>query len=398
MTQSVAQAWLVLRISGNGIDLGVVSAASMLPVLIGSPPAGALVERLDKRRVLLATQTSFLVLATVLGLLTSTGLVQVWMVLAVALCFGVVNAVDGPTRQVYVLDLVGAGRAANAVSMNEVVLNTSRVIGPALGGALLATVGVAVCFYVNAATFLLPIAVLAAGPTRVRVAGGPAVPSPAAAAATARRARVGRERGSFVEGLRYAWRTPVIRYGVLMAGASGMLFNMGVALPLMATRSFHAGGGGYGGMMACFGGGALFGAVLAGSGPACPPPRRVRWLAAATGAAVLGAAAMPDMPAELLALAVVGLLSIWFVALANSLVQLRAAPELRSRVMGVWVMALPGLAVVTGPLTGWVAGEIGGAAGARDAFGLAGLSLLLAAGAGWRAYGARREAPGGWAA
>jgi MFS family permease len=392
MTQSVAQAWLVLRLSGRGIDLGLVSAFTMVPVLLGSPFAGAVVDRVDKRRLLIGTQASFTALALLLGALTSSGLVRLWMVFALAGALGVVSALDGPARQVYVLDLVGMEGAGNAIGLNEVVLNVSRVLGPATGGVLLATIGVAACFYVNAATFVFPLAVLVAQGRR----------APGGAAGPPARSRRGRARpitgstpsalvpwraGSgraLREGLAYAWRTPVIRYGLLLAASSGMLFNLSVALPLLATQDFHAGGGGYGALLATFGIGAIGGAGLAASAGERPSGRRVRLLALVTGASVLVGAVMPDLAAELVALTVVGLSSIWFIALANTVVQLRSAPALRGRMMGLWVMALPGLGAVTGPLTGWVAQALG----ARAAFGLAGVALLASGAAGWRAYGA----------
>ena len=395
MTQAVAQAWLVLRLSGRGIDLGLVSAFAMLPVLLGSPLAGAVVDRVDKRRLLLGTQVSFTVLALLLGALTSAGAVRLWMVFALAFALGVTSALDGPARQVYVLDLVGTEGAGNAIGLNEVVLNVSRVLGPAVGGVLLATIGVAACFYVNAATFVFPIVVLVAQPgrspdgrrdavlrarrSRDEVPVGPAQ----GAAGPTGGGRLGGHARSLREGLAYAWRTPVIRYGLLLAASSGMLFNLTVALPLLATQDFHTGGGGYGAMLATFGVGAICGAGLAASSGERPSGRRVRLLALATGIAVLVGAAMPDLALELLSLALVGLTSIWFIALANTVVQLRAAPELRGRMMGLWVMALPGLGVATGPLTGWVAQSLG----ARAAFGLAGVALLTSGAAGWRAYG-----------
>ena len=391
MTQSVAQAWLVLRISGRGIDLGLVSAFTMLPVLLGSPLAGAVVDRVDKRRLLVATQVSFTALALLLGALTSSGLVRLWMVFALAFALGVVSALDGPARQVYVLDLVGADGAGNAIGLNEVVLNVSRVLGPATGGALLATIGVAACFYVNAATFVFPIAVLVAqgrhatnGPRGAESQVRRWRAAPAGAALVTGPGSPGRHGRALREGLVYAWRTPVIRYGLLLAAASGMLFNLSVALPLLATEDFHVGGGGYGAMLAAFGVGAIGGAGLAASAGERPSGRRVRLLALAAGCAVLVGAAMPDLVAELVALVLVGLTAIWFIALANTVVQLRSAPTLRGRMMGLWVMALPGFGVVTGPLTGWVAQVLG----ARAAFGLAGVALLATGVAGWRAYGA----------
>src|SRR5436309_3541004 len=139
MTQAVAQSWLVLQLTGRAVDLGILAAVTWGPVLLGGAWAGAWVDRVDRRRLLLVTQSLFVVLGLVQAVLTATGVVQVWMVFVVAGLTGIVAALDGPARQVYVLELVGTGRVASAVSLYEVGLNASRVIGPAVGGAVLAT-------------------------------------------------------------------------------------------------------------------------------------------------------------------------------------------------------------------------------------------------------------------
>ncbi len=366
LTQAVGQAWLVLRLGGGGLALGVVSACTWGPLLIGGPWAGALVDRLDRQRLLLGTQTGFIFVSTALGVLTITGSIRLWMVYLCALAAGCVSALDQPARQVYVIDLVGRERTANAISLNEVVINASRVLGPASGGILIATTGIAGCFFFNAGTFVLPLLVLLIFPPTHRVAARP------------------RERGAARVGLRYAWSHPEIRYCLLMAAASGMLFNTGVALPLLATHVFHAGASGYAAMMAAFGVGAIGGAVLSASGSAFPAGRTVRLLALCSGIAVLITAALPVLGIALVGLALCGLFSIWFISRANAFVQLFAAPEMRGRVMGAWTMALPGMAPVTGLLAGLVAQEIDPQAG----FALAGVGLVLTAAIAWRSLGA----------
>jgi MFS family permease len=351
MTQGVASAWLVLRLSGSGVALGGVTACMFAPLLLAGVWAGTLVDRFDRRRVLVVTQTCFVVIATTLGVLTVLGVIRLWMVFAGALLGGFVQAVDQPARQVYVLDLVGRERTANAISLNEVVLNASRILGPAAGGALLATAGVGGCYLFNAGTFVLPLLVL----WRFR----PAEHQPTQP----------RRPGAAREGLRYAWSQPAIRCSLIMAAASGMLFNLGVALPLVATRVFHLGGSGYALMMAAFGIGALGGAFCAAVGASFPSGRSVRLLALASGIVVLAG------------LALCGFSSIWFIARANTFVQLLAPPAMRGRVMGAWTMALPGANPLTALLAGFVAQELG----AREGFGLAGVALILSAAVAWRA-------------
>lgn len=293
------------------------------------------------------------------------------MVFATALAGGCVMALDAPARQVYVLELVGRERTTSAVSLNEVVLNLSRVLGPALGGLLLAAAGTAACFAVNAATFIPPLLVLLAfrptAPPRRR----PVAP------------------GHVRAGLRYATRTPVLRATLLLAVAAGFVFNLGVALPLVTTRVFHLGAAGYGAMMAAFGIGAIGGALLAASGGPWPTGRRVRMLAVVTGALVVATGFAPSLVAAFAGLFAVGLVSIWFIALANTVAQVRTEPTMRGRVMGVWTMALPGTAPLTGVLTGYVAET----AGARAGFALGGGAMLLAAALTWRSLRDGRNGP-----
>jgi MFS family permease len=374
MTAAVAQSWLVLRLTHSAFLLALTATFSFTPSLVGGAWAGSVVDRFDRRRVLLVTQSSFFLLSAGLGALVALRAAPVWAVFAFAAVTGVVNAMDAPARQVFVLDLVGRDRAANAVGLNEVVINASRVLGPSVGGALLATVGVAACFFVNALSFVPPLVVVAALVAR---RGWQPV------------ARQGRARpsGHVREGLSYAWKHPAVRSCILTAVAGGMLFNMGNTLPLMATRAFHGGPQAFGAMMAAFGGGALFGALMAGSGAEAPSGRLVRSLVAATGLEVCLTALSPAMWVLYAGLALAGFLSIWFIALANALVQLRTEPDLRGRVMGAWTMALPGMLPLTSLLVGAVATWGGGGAGAREGFGLAGVALLAAAAAGWRALG-----------
>src|SRR5580692_11679997 len=162
MTQGVALSWLVLRLTGNGIDLGLMTACTFAPMMVFGPLTGALVDRVDRRRLLILTQTSLTLLAALLAALIATGQVRVWMLFVITIVTGAVAAPDNTARQVYVIDLVGTERVASAVSLYEVIINTSRVVGPATGGLILATLGVSACCAVNAASYVIPIAVLLA--------------------------------------------------------------------------------------------------------------------------------------------------------------------------------------------------------------------------------------------
>ena len=363
--QAIGVAWLVLELGGNAIDLALVSAATFAPVFFGGVWAGGLADRVDRRRLLLATQSSFLLVALCLFLVSVTDAAQLWILFALSFAAGCVLAVDGPARQVYPLDLVGTERAASAVGLYEVVQNASRVFGPALGGLLIATIGVSACFAATAASFLFPIAALL-------------FYRPARRAAAA---AVSEDRGHVRAGLSYVRRSPAIRATMLMAIASGMVFNAGVTLPLLATRVFHLGPSGFGAMFAVFGVGAVGGALLAAGGGSWPTGRRVRVLALLTGVDIVLTGFAPGAAAAFVGLVLAGLLSIWFIALANTLVQVRTAPSLRGRVMGIWTMAIPGM----NPLTGLLAGVTAVALGPRAGFALGGVALLLTALLGWGA-------------
>jgi Transmembrane secretion effector len=377
MTQAVAESWLVLRLTGSGVDLGLLASCLFLPMLVMGPYAGLLADRIDRRRLLIVTQSLLLVLAGLLAALTASGSIRLWTLLVIAAATGTVSAPDFAGRQVYAIELVGAERVASAVGLNEVVLNASRVLGPAAGGALLAALGVPACCVLNAASYLPSLLILLA-----HRAPDPPRPAPGRGAA-GRGARPGQLRA----GARYAWSHRAIRASVFLAAASGMLFNLNVPLPLFATRVFRLGGGGFGLMMAVFGLGALPGAMLAASARSRPGGREVGLLALATGLSVLATASAADLGLALVGLAVTGCLSIWFIARANTLVQVETEPTMRGRLMGIWNMALPGCQPITGPLVGWVAG----AAGAREGFGLAGLALVLTAGLGWRGLTGRTD-------
>jgi MFS family permease len=370
--QMIGQSWLVLKtLHGTGVDLGGVTAAQFLPLLVFGPYGGVIADRHDKRRLILVTQSLSAALALLLGILTITGSVRLWLVYLIALALGMVGAIDNPARQVFALDMVGRDLLGNAVSLNEVIINFSRVFGPAIGGIVIAQFSIAACFFANAASFVPPVLAIAA----IRIAD------------LHHSQRTPPSRGQLVAGFRYTLSRPLLRSLVLMAAASAMVFNFGVSVPLMAKTVLHSGAAGYGAMVAAFGVGALVGAFLAASDRE-PGGRRVRLLAVATGVIVVASSLAPTMAIELVAMAATGAASIWFISLANAVVQLRAAPAMRGRVMGLWTMALPGTLPITAPIVGVVAEAFGG----RAALALGGVAVLATAALGWRALADPRQA------
>lgn len=377
MAQGVALSWIVLQETGNALWLSTLVACTWLPMLLLGPMAGAFVDRFARRRLLLGTQSALMAIAATLCVLSSLSELRVPEILGFALLSGVVETVDFPARQVYVVDLVGEEAVASAVGLWEVALNLSRVIGPGIAGALLVTSGAAACFGVNAMAYVAPLAVL----LRMTVVGsaqGRANEDDGAAPDSGDTKRPGR--GLAREGMRYAFSSPLFRVLLAMSAASGLLFGMGLALPPLVSRALHQGGGGYGAMMAAFGVGGLLGALLAAASPA-PGGRRVRVLAMATAASVLATAWSPAMPTALAAMALTGLTSIWFIALASALAQIRCDPAYRGRIMSLWGMAMAG----TTPFTGFAVGAVIQCFGARAGFSISGVCLGLAALIGWRA-------------
>jgi MFS family permease len=352
---------------GGGLALGVLSAVQFAPVLLGSAWAGALLDHMDVRRTLIATQIVAGGIAALLGLLVMTGTIRLWMVFALAIANGCVFAIDQPARQLYVVNLVGRDRVASAVGLYEVIINASRVIGPASGGAMLALLGIAACFWVNAATFLLPLAVLL-------------VFRPVEEGNADRKDKP-RTRDALRAGVAYVRHTPAIAACMLMAAAAGMIFNIGTALPVLGTDTFHLGKAALGVFIACFGIGAVPGGLAAAYTKNMGMGRRVRLLCLLTGVAVLTLAAAPSRVMAFPLLALVGFLSIWMIALANTVVQVRPDPSLRGRVMGLWTMVLPGMS----PITALVVGALTQYVGPREGYGVAGVALVGAALAGWRA-------------
>ena len=340
--QYVASAWLVLRLTGSGVALGVVTALSFAPILLFGAWAGVLADRYDKRRILLWTQTAFAVLALALWALVAAEVVELWIVYGLSFLQGVVTAVDNPARQSFFAEMVDAEHLTNAVSLNSAVMTGTRIVGPAIAGVLIAGAGLQVCFLVNGLSFLAVIAGLVAMRTedlhRTEPRHGP---------------------GALREGLRYVWSTPELRAPlVVMAVIFTFSFNFSVLMPLMAEDVFHGDAGTLGSLLSFMGIGSLVGA-LAMARSAQPNPVRLMLAAAGLGAVTVLAALMPTLRAELAVQVVLGLVSIVFMITANTTLQLTARPEMRGRVMALYAVVFLGGTPVGAPLAGWTAEWLG---------------------------------------
>jgi MFS family permease len=345
--QIVAESWLVLRLTGSGVALGVNTALQFTPMLLAGAYGGVLADRWPKRRLLTVTQTLMALPALTLFLLWSAGSVRLWMIYVLVFLRGSVLAVDNPARQSFVSEMVGPSRVVNAVSLNSVIVQTGRMAGPALAGAVIAAFGVGPCFALNAASFFVMIAAL-----RLMHASDLLQAPPS-----------GRARGQLRDGVRAVWATPALRIPlVLMAIVGTLSFNFVVLLPLLARFTFHGGPGTYAALTSAMGVGAVLGALWNGARGAATPAL-VTGAAFAFGVSLALAAAAPDLPVELVALAAVGAASVVFSASVNASLQLAAAPELRGRVMALYAVVFIGSNPIGGPLTGWLSGVGGARAG-----------------------------------
>jgi MFS family permease len=357
--QTVAQGLLVLQLTGSGTALGLVTALQTIPVLLFGPWGGVVADRLPKRRILYVTQAVSAALGLLLGTLVATGAIRIEMVYLIALCLGVVSAVDNPTRQTFVVEMVGKDELVNAVSLNSTEINLARVIGPAIAGVLIASVGLAACFLINGLSFLAVLAVLMA------MRAEELRPTPLAAQMT----------GQLHQGFQYVRASPVIRTILVMMAVIGTFtYEFSVSLPLFAEVTFRQGPATYAAMTAAMGLGAVGGGLYTAS-RGIGSPQRLTVAALLFGATVLLAAVAPTLPLALLALVAVGFCSIGFTSLGNATLQLASSAEMRGRVMALWTVAFLGSTPIGGP----VIGAIGEHVGPRWALALGGVAAVLAA-------------------
>lgn len=364
--QMTAQAWLVLTLTHSATALGLVVALQTIPVLLVGPYGGVVADRVDKRRMMVFLQSLMALQAVALGLLTVLGVVTFAEVCALAVVLGLNNAFEFPSRQAFVREMVGHDHVRNAVTLNSVMANLARAVGPAIAGVLIATIGDGVCFLVNAGSF---VAVVTSLLVMDRATLRPAPPAP-------------RAKGQLREGVAYARRTPEIAVPLLMMALVGMLaYEFQVTLPVLAERTFHAGSEAYGFMSASMG----IGAVAGGLFTAAKGRTGIRPMVLAAvgfGAALLATGLAPVLVAAYAALLTVGWASVSFISIGNSTLQLSAAPHMRGRTLSLWQIAFQGTTPFGGPLIGWVVAasdpRVGLGVGAASA-------LVAAAGGAWLA-------------
>jgi MFS family permease len=363
--QTTAQAWLVLTLTHSAVALGLIVALQALPVLVLGAYGGVIADRVNKRRLMVVLQSMMGLQALALAILTLTHVVKIWEIAILALVLGLNNAFENPSRQAFILEMVGAKDLRNAVSLNSVLANVARAVGPAVAGLLIVSVGIGICFLLNALSF---VAVVTSLLTMDLARLSPSKP--------ARRGR-----GQLREGLRYVAGIPELLVPLLMMALVGTFaYEFQVVLPVLASHTLHGGARAYGFMTASLGIGAIGGGlVTAARGHTGLRP--VTIAAGVFAVLLLMAAATPTLVLEYVALAAVGWASISFIARGNSTLQLNSAPNMRGRVMALWAIAFQG----TTPIGGPVIGLITAAAGARVGLATGGLSCVAAAALGFLA-------------
>jgi MFS family permease len=341
-TQRVAQDWLVLTLTGNTTDVGITVALQFTPSLFFGLPGGLLADRYPKRRILQVTQTGMALMASLLAVLTLTHTIRAWHIFVIAFLLGSFSAVDSPTRQSFVNELVGVSKLRNAISLNSAIFQSGALIGPALSGVLISLVGPGYAFAINALSFIAPLTALALMDS-----------SRFLRAAVAERAP-----GQLRDGLRYVRDRPALLWPTVMVGIFGMFSgNLPVTLAALAKYVFRSGAGGYGAFASIVAAGALVGALLTATG--WP---RLRWVVGA-GLAVASldmiASAIPNQLAFSALLLLIGTFTMTMLASSNSIVQITAGDHIRGRVMSVYLLVYLVSAAVGGPLLGSIDQHLG---------------------------------------
>ncbi len=342
--QSIAQGWLVLRLSNSPAMLGLVAAAASLPVLLLSLPAGTLADRVSKRRLLLVSQVVAMALAVILAWLTLTERIEVWHVVTLATLLGMVTAVEGPARQAFTVEMVGREDLLNAIALNSSIFNAARTVGPAVAGVVVALIGEGPAFALNAASFVFVIASL------LLMRLPPFLPPSGV-----------QRRGQLREGLRYIQNEPRVRALLMQAAAiSFFCFSYIPLLPVFARDILHVGASGLGMLSAASGLGALTAAlILAQFGDAVPRGRLVRLAALLQPGLLIAFSASRWLPLSLLLIAMAGWAGVTTMALTNTLIQSIVPDSLRGRVMSVFTLLLMGLSPMSGMLAGGIAQVVG---------------------------------------
>lgn len=373
--QNVAAMWLMVKLTGDGLAVGLTAALQFLPLMLFGAWGGLLADRVDKRKLLICTQIALMLPAVVLAATTFAGVVTPMVVYAMVFLRGAAMAIDNPARQALPIELVGPDRLVNAVALNSVVIQMSRIIGPGIAGLLIAVVGIAWCFVVDAFSFVAMIVALwRLDPEQMGEAP-----------------RAARQKGALREGVRYVQGAPALLIPLAMMSVIGLLsFNFQIVLPLMAHDTWKGTATTFTLLTMTMAVGSVIGALVAGHRTEITP-RLLVGAAGLFGIFQTLAAVAPSLPLQLLPLVFLGMASVTFSAGVNSTLQLQVDPAMRGRVMALYSLVFLGSTPIGAPLVGWIAGF----AGPRVGMAIGGIAALAAAvGAAWfyRRIAERRDA------
>ena len=375
--QTISQSWLVLELTGSPFLLGLTSTLQSGPILLLSVFTGVLADRLTKRNILIFTQAVQCTLALALGLLVWSGHARYWTVAVMAVMWGVMNALDQPTRQSFIMELVDRRHVGSAVGMNSASFNSARIIGPAMAGVLIARVGLFIGFLLNAMAFVVEISALTRVPARRPTPRTSTVPV----------------LEEIVEGIAYAVRTPAVRFilGIQII-VSFCVFNFSVYVPLLAGKVLGLGSEGFGFLMAALGVGAVAAGLSLGAiGSREPPPGLIAAAVGMACAGLLGLSVTRHVWPAAVLLVMIGFTGTIGMAGCNTSLQLAAPDALRGRIMSLYTLLSGGIF----PIGAFFVGAVSEAAGVSRAFavngalGLLGLTLLVSV----RRYQRRRRRP-----
>lgn len=360
--QNIGLAWLVLKLTNSGTVLGITIALQFVPILVFGPWAGVITDRFKKYNLLFVTQSMLGFIALILGILVATNSIHVWMIYILAFSIGLMNAVDSPTRQTFVYEMVGKDNLMNAVSLNSVQNNLSRAIGPTIAAILIAIFGLAPLFLFNALSYIVVVITL----SMINVSKLNIHPT------------INKVKGQLKEGLRYIKSSPVIFYTLLMMAIIGTLtYEFSVSLPLLAKFTFQGTATTFALLTAAFGIGSVFGGINTAS---CKKINFgiVTRNAFFFGLSIIIFAITPTFTMALIFLIFVGFFSINFLSFANVILQTESIPSMRGRVMSLWGVAFSGSTAIGGLVIGWVGQHIG----PRYGLILGGVAALVASGIG----------------
>jgi len=357
--QRVAQSWLVLELTGSGAAVGAITAVQFLPILLLAPRGGLIADRMDKRRLLYVTQSLASLIALTLGVLVLTNVVELWMVFGLALALGLVGSVDNPTRNSFVMEMVGRSKLANAVALNSVLVNSARVVGPAVGGLLIVTVGIGWCFVINSASYLVFITAISVMRSDDIDRAKPEL----------------KQRGQLRDALRYVSVHPVLRSTLVMSAVIGLFaYEFEVVLPLLARFTFGGDADTFGAMFAAMGIGAVIGGLFVAT-RGRTSPRAILVAAVALATTIAATAFAPSVWIAYAMLVMVGMSSSAFLTLSNSVLQLESSAQLRGRVVGLRATAILGARPIGAPVVGWIGEHLG----PRWALGLGAVATIAVA-------------------